>query len=225
MNLHTQTECLLILISAGADFSKWNVNGDSLLIRASYEGCVDLVNALLQEGADPNMLSQGGYSALYCACEKNHPEIVKLLLKNGADIEKGVQQGYVPLCIASRRGNTEVVDILIKKGADLTFVDEYFNTALMTAVENSHADIVELLLNANKKLADQRNDDGQTALMLAIDIYSITKFDTRIIEFFIEKCDVESLNLEDNYGVSALCKAHEYGLDEIVDLLIEAGAT
>lgn len=220
MNLCTRTKSLLILISAGADFNKC----DSLLTQACYEGYTKFVDTMLQAGANPNILSRTGYSALYCACEKNRIEIVKLLLKNGADIEKGVQQGYVPLCIASRKGNTEVVDILIKEGADLTFVDEYFNTALMTAVENSHADVVELLLDADVKLADQRNDEGRTALMLAIDMYSITKFDTRIIELFLEKCDAESLNIEDNHGMSALYKAHEYGLNEIADLLVEAGA-
>jgi len=224
INFDMPLDCLIILISAGADFSIWQENGESILIRASYEGHTKLVETLLQAGADPDIPSQYGYTALYCACAENRIEIAELLLESWADTEKGVNQGYVPLCIASRRGNIAIIKLLIKAGANLAIVDEYFDTALTIAVNYSRMDVVRLLLDTDVKLADYRNDEGQTPLMIAIENFTITRVDTSMIRLFLEKCSVENLNLEDNYGVSALSKAHEYGLNEIVDLLIEAGA-
>jgi hypothetical protein len=76
------------------------------LLKASEDGCTEIVKALLDKGADAN--AENNF-ALFCASVNGHTEIVKLLLEAGADVHAVHNQA---LRWASHRGQTEIVKLL-----------------------------------------------------------------------------------------------------------------
>ncbi|NKQ41062.1 MAG: ankyrin repeat domain-containing protein [Sulfurovum sp.] len=86
--------------------------GDTLLMLATYNGCVDTTSILIQKGANIDQKNQRGQTPLEGACFKGKLPIVKLLVENGATIDKNA------IIYASIFGHKDIVYYLTKQGVD-----------------------------------------------------------------------------------------------------------
>lgn len=142
--------------------------GKTALMAAASAGAVDLVRDLLQLGADVNARNQMGGTALMYAAAAGDTETVTLLLANGADTNKQSVNGWTALMMAAAKNRTGVAAILVARAADVNLPDVYGWTPLMRAVYAGYADMVDILLSQPAVAIGVRNDQGQTALHLAV---------------------------------------------------------
>jgi len=79
------TECVRLLLWAGADTNIQTWNGWTALMYASRYGYIKCVRLLLDSGANPNLKNRYGETALMYASINHHIECIELLLKAGAN--------------------------------------------------------------------------------------------------------------------------------------------
>ncbi|KAJ4230755.1 hypothetical protein NW757_013953 [Fusarium falciforme] len=82
------------------------------LLRASRNGHVEVVQALLKKGADIMAADKDKVTPLHLASWKGYVEVVKALLEKGVDFTVASKDGSTPLHLASRNGHFAVVQAL-----------------------------------------------------------------------------------------------------------------
>lgn len=159
----------------------------------------DIARLLVEAGANVNVMSKTGVTALMLVAEESSPrslEMVQALLAAHADVNGGgiaghtgavslsplsdgrnyTRGGYTALGLAASTGSVEVVQALLDANAQraanpsvaVNAKQPGGNTPLTIASAKGRSDVVRLLLaaKANVSAAD---DDGKTALMLALE--------------------------------------------------------
>ncbi len=219
------------------------------LIVASHYGHDVVVEKLLAQGANVNHQDMFGYTALQFAAEKGFCSIVEKLLAKVADIDLGDNDGNTPLLNAIENNHVPVVEKLLASGADTSKKDIRGITALQRAAQLGNDACVEKLLAAGAEVDASRH--GETALYFAAsqgrssvvakllkagankDALSTLFDDTVLIAAVRSRklAIVESLlavnvaiDMADRMGRTALTMAAEYGLPDIVRVLLAAGA-
>ncbi|KAJ6436497.1 hypothetical protein O9K51_10979 [Purpureocillium lavendulum] len=114
--------------------------GRSALGMACANGCLAVVDVLLNKGANFTVTTESGLTPVNLASINGHVEVVKLLLENGADITVATKKGWTPLYSASANGHVEVVKLLLEEGADITFASNSGWTPVNSASANGHVD-------------------------------------------------------------------------------------
>jgi ankyrin repeat protein len=94
-----------------------DANGLAALMKASRDGNLEGVQALLASGADVNTKTKCGATALLLAAGKGHLTVVQTLIAAHADIDAKMLKGATALIIASAHGHVEVVQALVAAGA------------------------------------------------------------------------------------------------------------
>lgn len=94
--------------------SKFNpaIEGRTLLMRAAFEGDLEMAVALLQEGSRVNARDADGDTALMFAAFNGHFLIVKLLLGHGADVLLRARNGWTARQAALSRNYKEIAALL-----------------------------------------------------------------------------------------------------------------
>jgi ankyrin repeat protein len=150
---------------------------------------------------------------------KTDPTIINTLLNAGANVNIQDNEGETALSVAIEEKKNCIVMLLIKRGADVNSRDKHGYTTLMKAVDSSpyrgYPIIIKNLL-CNGALIDARNDQGETALILAAE----RKPD--IVRMLIE--NRADMNIEDRNGHTALSVAEWAGASETIALLKNKGA-
>jgi ankyrin repeat protein len=198
------TKIVKMLLDAGVDVDA----GDGwALYSASSEGHEGVVRILIEAGAavNPKFLGQ---TALDRASRFGYPKIVKILLDAGADVNRKDGWG---LYFASSQGFEEVVRLLIGAGADVNMKCNG-ETAIEVASNHGHATVVKLLLDAG---ADEAGCGR--ALYLAS-----SRGDEEVIRILSEAGAAVKLKL---FEQAALSRASHYSHAEVVQMLLDAGAT
>jgi ankyrin repeat protein len=80
-------------IAKGADVDAVD-SGQTLLIRATQNGHVELMKVFLEHGADVNGRDDCGQTALIVAAGMSDPDMVQLLLSKGADVNIKDNDGF-----------------------------------------------------------------------------------------------------------------------------------
>ena len=144
-----------------------------------------------------------------------HPETSP---PDGEDVNP---QGLPPLILAAQRADLDQLRTLLKQPrVDIDQVDTRFgSTALMFAVEAGNLDVVEFLL-AMRADVNFRNPKTRNTALIAASIAG--KLD--VVNVLL-KCPGIRLEQTNNIGVCALACAAQNGHADIVDRLIEAGAS
>ncbi|DBA02845.1 TPA: hypothetical protein N0F65_006635 [Lagenidium giganteum] len=90
-------------------------DGDSLLHKAVWNGCVDQVQLLLSLGMSVNMVDNSAclWTPLHEAARAGDVEIAALLVQHGAQLDAVDSSGDSPLHVACRGGWTPIVRLLI----------------------------------------------------------------------------------------------------------------
>ncbi|MCJ1242896.1 hypothetical protein MMC30_000092 [Trapelia coarctata] len=151
-----------LLLANGADIEIRDKHGMTPLVTATAKKHYGLVQVLVAYGAD-------GDTALLMAVMQNHLPTVILLLEAGASLEVKDTYGMTPLQWVVRAGRVMMVEELLLRGAALDAKDKRQNTVLHHMLYLSDDSITKrLLAKAIPDLLEARNDEGRTALHVAV---------------------------------------------------------
>ncbi|CAK6971733.1 ankyrin repeat domain-containing protein 50 [Scomber scombrus] len=222
-----------LLLTQGSDPLISDHQGQTPLTLASRQGHVKVLSVLLEwsKNQEPETaasmmehVDNEGWTALRSAAWGGHSEAVRLLLDAGADVDGCDGEGRTALRAAAWGGHEETVLTLLDYGAQVDKADSKGRTPLIAAAYMGHHEAVEILLdhNADVNLAD---GDGRTALSVAalcVPTAAGVKGYGEVACLLLERgADPEH---RDHDGMTPLLLAAYEGHDDIVELLLEAGA-
>jgi ankyrin repeat protein len=139
------------------------------LMKACWDGEMDIAKYLLDQGANVNATDDQGWTPLSNAVNRDRADFAQLLIDHGAKVNFKDTREFTPAAQAAAAGNVEVVKILAKAGADLT-AETMGLTPLMFAVSAGKEDMVRTLveLGAPVNQSPKKANVGSTALFSAI---------------------------------------------------------
>lgn len=222
-----------LLLTHGSDPLISDHQGQTPLTLASRQGHVEVLSVLLEwaKNQQPETavrmmehVDNEGWTALRSAAWGGHSEAVRLLLDARADVDGCDGEGRTALRAAAWGGHEETVLTLLDYGAQVDKADSKGRTPLIAAAYMGHHEAVEILLdhNAEVNLAD---GDGRTALSVAAlcvptaaGVKGYGEVAGRLLERGADP------GHRDHDGMTPLLLAAYEGHDDIVELLLEAGA-
>ena len=131
------------MLAAGVDVNAAS-HGETALMRASANGCAQVVEVLLAAGArvDAQGMRAG---ALHLALDRFQTKIALRLIEAGADLDTLDAHGNTPLFIAVMRQGTEAcIEAMIERGANPYQRMRHGNWAMKVALESSPARVALL---------------------------------------------------------------------------------
>jgi ankyrin repeat protein len=227
-------ECIPVLVDGGADINAVDQDGITALLSAVINGHYDVAGVLIEKGADANIADRTGRTPLYSAVDfhtmpaSNRPSpketdneltsldvVAKLLAKN-ANVNAQLKQqqpyrtkldrgddtmlttGTTPLIRAAKAGDVAVMKLLLAKGADPKLATRNGVNPLMAA---AGLGTKEEDTTGRRKTQAEAIEAIKLCLTAGIDI-----------------------NAADSRGQTALHGAAFWGLDDVVQFLVDHGA-
>ncbi len=169
------TNLIPVLIDAGADIEAIDARGFTPIYRATENGDLVTVRALLDAGANPQGTdgwSFIGLEPIHYAAKTGNAAVVQALLDAGASADwttsATMGDGYNALGFAIRGGHLDVVRTLLVAGADPNVLGETMSVPLDLAEERGWTAIAELLrehggvsgAEADARFIDEQLADG-----------------------------------------------------------------
>lgn len=139
----------------------------TLLMRASYDGCVDQVKRILQANAAVDEPRADGRTALMLAAANDQVDCMRLLHLYGAKIDYAKPDGGCPLMQAAQEGSVSSLLWLLDKGAHVDQLKTCGTSALMIAATRGHEACVRALIRSGARI-DRRNREGADAFFMAV---------------------------------------------------------
>ncbi|KAL9608440.1 MAG: hypothetical protein Q9167_006739 [Letrouitia subvulpina] len=203
---------------------KADVEGWTPLHLAAEKAQLTMTARLLEQGADINARTKNGRTPLYLAIraedevnEQERLEEVRLLLEQGADFVTIDNNGWAPLHLAARDNHPQIVALFLDQGRDINAQTYDGLTALNIAISNGSHDSAELLVSRGADV-NIANKSGFAPLHTAA-----RKDNLEIARTLLKK--KYNVNAKSADGTSPLRLAIENGTDELVDYLIQSGAS
>ncbi|GFY63345.1 rabankyrin-5 [Trichonephila inaurata madagascariensis] len=214
------------------NFNIKNSKGQTPLSLALELGLFKVAPKLLAGGANIDVTNDEGLTLLHQAIMNQNKEAALFLLENGADFSVKTPENESPLQLAVKRHLPSVVDALCHAGADVNAKDENGDCALWHALESGQEDIASILVKHGCDTNCWGEGPGgcyQTLLHRALD-----ENNESVSCFLIRSgCDMDSPRRpspegrgeEEAFdGQSALHLAAAWGLEQVLQTLIEHGA-
>ena len=193
--------------------------GETRLISAAAEGCLDLVQLLCERGASTDAVDPRGQTALHRACISGHVETVRILVaQTRQQINSKDDTSMTPLDQAIASRHPDVAYILLQAGAASPQLDF---AELHKAAERGDTKMVNLLLDLGAPV-DLYNKEGKTALQCAVEYEMVS-----VVQLLIERqatVDMSSSPIMCPYRTTPLITASASGHEGIVNMLLKAGA-
>ncbi|OJJ48387.1 hypothetical protein ASPZODRAFT_1583626 [Penicilliopsis zonata CBS 506.65] len=209
-------------------------------------GNIAAVRSFLDLGISVDAVDSYKVSLLAMAASCNQIEVAKLLIERGA---KPLDEYPAPLALAVLERDLSMVTLLLDNGATMSYEaalfilsycdldtykqikyqfsvkrgDVFGNTMLQRAAENTkHSEIFHHIvadLDSDEYSLDHRNDQGETALMVAIDSCNLS-----VVKLLIsaKHRDAAGLRLHSRDGNYPIHKAILAGSMEMVKMLVKA---
>ncbi|XP_046572969.1 ankyrin repeat and KH domain-containing protein mask-like [Haliotis rubra] len=157
-----------ILAEGQLDINCRGSGGQTPVMTAVRKEHKQVSHFLADEGADLSLNADDGNNVLHYACRGGQVEMVKTVLAtNMVDINSRGQGGRTPLLWAAGWGRAAIFEILAQEGADLTAVKDGGNNILHVACHGGDMVIVKYILSQDVVDLSARNNDGETAAMIA----------------------------------------------------------
>lgn len=200
--------------SVGRNRMERQIGNEGIMIKratpvlvASGSGNAEFVRKLLDLGADPNLTGE---------------------ITMGSRTVK-----VIPLIQAVAHGNTESVRALLKAGADPSAKTDFLGTSqesILIAVGFGYSEIVQVLLEAGADPNVRKQDDKNTALLLAINGLPMNNTPVIPNERRLEMVEIlldagADPTLENEREETAISLAFNNGQAEVMKVLMEEGVT
>lgn len=201
------------LIDQGANVNLSGNNGDTPIYIATKNDNAVLVKYLIDNGANVNKRNIYNDVPLKIALEHNNEVIVRYLIDNGANVNyRGADTG---LLVAVRKGNETLAEYLIEHGAHVNETGSNDVTPLLIATKNDLENLVKCLVE-HGAYVNKQDVYGNTPLLIAV-----KRCNKNIVKYLIKSgADVNYIHANN----SVLDAANNFGSDEIVQILKDAGA-
>ncbi|NXG77356.1 ASB3 protein, partial [Baryphthengus martii] len=202
------------------DFTEAYSDRCSAVGLAAREGNVKMLKKLIKQGYSIDVPDNRRWMPIHEAAAHNSTECLRLLIRAAPSddyIKSETFEGLRALHLSVRHGSLESLRILLEAGADPNEVATEETTPLFLAVENGHADAVKLLLQHGANVEGPHCWSGWNSLHQA-------SFQgcTEIMKILLEKG--ASKECQDDFGITPLFVAAQYGQLESLRLLISHGA-
>ena len=196
-----------------------NTRGQTALLLAIRNQCVECARCLMDKGANVNRTDSNGETVLQSSIRSGNDVMVQMLINNGANVNSGRFLGCTPLLSAIWLGDYTLTELLLDAGADVTALrQDRQESAIQMSIEGQNDDVLEFVLQTHKVNVNHRSDSGDTALMLAARAGTL-----RACELLIGNGAL--LNLTDqNQEETALSLSVYFGKEDNACLLIREGA-
>lgn len=192
------------------------------LLKAVSARNTERVKDILGSKPDLELKDHKGRTALMIAAYNHDNKIAELLIAAGADVNAQDAMQNSPFLYAGAEGNVALLNLGLKNGANFNLYNRYGGTALIPAAEKGHLEVVQILTQIEGYPIDHINKLGWTALLEAVILSRKNDTQTAIVKALVNAgADV---TIADKDGVTSLQHAKDKGLDDIVQILLKAGA-
>ena len=154
--------------SAGVDLNALNDKGNTPLAVAVFQGCLQVVEVLLEADANPDISNKKGWRALHFAAQQDACDVVHLLCEAGANTENQTNQGNTPLCVAAMHGCSDATAELLKQKANPNVRNVHGWSAIHYSAAASASEIIRHISQADGVDMDLKTDKENTALLIAV---------------------------------------------------------
>lgn len=194
---------------------------DLNLISVASQGDIEAVKKILSGGVNIHAQDENGVTALIAAAYRNDLAIANLLIEAGADVNKKDQSQQSAYLISTSDGFLDLLKLTLRNGADVHSLDQFRGTGLVRAADRGHVEIIRELLKTDIKI-NHVNNLGWTALLEAIILGGGSSRHVEVVRLLVDAgADV---NLADGKGVTPLVHTQQRGYQEMVQILLKAGA-
>lgn len=162
---HRSSELIDLLVNAGADTTVTDNDGTTLLMLASANDDLNIVNALAKKPEDVNRVNKAGQTPLQFASQYSKPDVVSTLIKAGADVNFMPKNGLSALMQAVLADKKDNVSVLIAADVDINKKNKDEISALGFSRKGPTR---ELLLNSSAALTGQERYMAQNDLNYCI---------------------------------------------------------
>ncbi|XP_023350735.1 ankyrin repeat and SOCS box protein 3 isoform X4 [Sarcophilus harrisii] len=202
------------------DFTEAYSDTCSAVGRAAREGNVKTLRKLLKKGCSVDVADNRGWMPIHEAAYHNSVECLRLLIRSDPSeryIKMKTFEGVCALHLSASRGFLIITKILLEAGADANETTLEETTPLFLAVENGHVDVVKLLLRHGADVNGSHSMCGWNALHQA----AFQEY-TQLIKLLLKKG--ANKECQDDFGITPLFVAAQYGKMESLNVLISSGA-
>jgi ankyrin repeat protein len=201
------------------------------LYKVSGRGDVATMRLLIDAGAD---VTYSGYSSsvLTEGVKSRKAEAVRLLLERGAmqgtdDVKSSYRGGKSAIMHACSNGDLEIVILLVEKGANVNNLTiSTGDTPLLCAVDKGKTAVAEYLIGKGADINKSKTYDWEISGLIVPGISPLMMAayngNAPLVKLLLK--GGAELDLTDCWGEDALVKAKKMKHEDIVKLLIEAGA-
>jgi ankyrin repeat protein len=220
------------LIAANVNVNQLEANGVSPLVMAIANNHIDVARLLIDHGADVNAMDWWGRTPLWTAVDLRDLEVNKTD-DNGIDRPAALQLIQALLDRgANVNARTKEVPPLrrwLMPISDISWVDFTGQTPFLRAALSADLPVMRLLLDkgADPNIATFA---GTTPMMAAagvnwvgVQTYSESKQFLKAVQFCLEKG--ANVNAVNSMGITAVIGAANRGSDDILELLVNKGAS
>lgn len=158
------SQTIELLINSGANINEINEFGETAIIKAVAYSNTFIANLLIDFGADFRIKDRYGIAPIFIAIKNDNLELVTVLFNSY--LTSGIAESSIGemLSHAVDNNSMKTIKFLLAREFDVNLV----NQLLSKAVANGNLDLVRLLLKSNVVNVNERNNWGETPLMIAV---------------------------------------------------------
>ncbi|XP_075856878.1 ankyrin repeat and SOCS box protein 3 isoform X5 [Microcebus murinus] len=203
------------------DFTEAYSDTCSTVGLAAREGNVKVLRKLLRKGRSIDVADNRGWMPIHEAAYHNSVECLRMLIHADSSSENYIKaktfEGFCALHLAASQGHWKIVQILLEAGADPNATTLEETTPLFLAVENGQIDVLRLLLRHGANVNGSHSMCGWNSLHQAS-----FQENAEILKLLLKKG--ANQECQDDFGITPLFVAAQYGKLESLSILISSGA-
>ncbi|KAM8729459.1 ankyrin repeat and SOCS box protein 3 isoform 1-T1 [Acanthopagrus schlegelii] len=208
------------------DFTECYGDTVSSVAAAARSGCRKQVRRLIQRRFSVDCRDNRGWNALHEAAAAGSKGCVQEVLTAAcaagssrgcrAYVNSLTHEGESACYLAAKHGHLAVVRLLIKAHANINQLTNDLSCPLYAAVDGGYKELVELLVSKGAEVNRTHTASCWTCLHQAV-----YKGHSKIVDILVNVCNLEAV---DDHKISPLFVAAQYGQQECLEILVNAGA-